>query len=243
MCSSDLIFHIRRNLSPSCRPRDSRLCLVRSAPGFILSARPYHSISALTAAFNHHLWPIQCQSSTRSSNRRYWNMVITLAQSWNFVHFLVPMSLDTLNLSLKAFTFDLVAFGCTSAVIKSCWSAIQNRHKKFKYIHPIYASGQYSAWERCIASAMGALNRIRFPVLKTIVHSLLLWRDSGVHTLSFKSQSSFHSTCNNHLLWSLDLVKQLNSKRDFLPDFHTGYDIPGYDGTAPLILRRRKKRE
>ena len=164
---------------------------MRSAPGFILSARPYHSISALTAAFNHHLWPIQCQSSTRSSNRRYWNMVITLAQSWNFVHFLVPMSLDTLNLSLKAFTFDLVAFGCTSAVIKYIGlpTRFQNRHKDFDYTLPIYGSGQYSAWERCIASA-------RFPVPKTIVHSLLLWRPHSI----LQHRNRLSTALANHLL-------------------------------------------
>ena len=43
------------------------------------------------------------------------------------------MSLDT----LKVFTFDLIAFGCTSAIIKSCWYAIQNRHKEFDYTPPI----------------------------------------------------------------------------------------------------------
>ena len=141
----------------------------------ILSSRPYHSISALTEAFNYHLWPMRCQSSTRSSNWRYWNMVITWALSWNVVHHILPMSLDT----LKAFTFDLVSFGCTSAVIKSCWAAIQIRHKEFEYTPPIHGSGQYSAWERCIASALGAPARIRFPVPKSIVHSLFLWRSTS----------------------------------------------------------------
>ena len=141
----------------------------------ILSSRPYHSISALTAAFNHHLWPMRCQSSTRSSNWRYWNIVITWALSWNVVHHILPMSLDT----LKAFTFDLVSFGCTSAVIKSCWAAIQIRHKEFEYTPPIHGPGQYSAWERCIASALGAPARIRFPVPKSIVHSLFLWRSTS----------------------------------------------------------------
>ena len=143
----------------------------------LLSSRHHHSFSALTEAFNHHLWPMRCQPSTRSSNWRYWNVVITWALSWNVVQNILPMSLDT----LKAFTFDLVSFGCTSAVIRSCWAAIQNRHKEFEYTPPIHGSGQYSAWERCIASAMGAPARIRFTVPKSIVHSLL----TGVHTLSF----------------------------------------------------------
>ena len=51
-------------------------------------SRPYHSVSALTAAFHHHLWPMQYQSSTRSSNLKYWNMIITWALSWNYVHLL-----------------------------------------------------------------------------------------------------------------------------------------------------------
>ena len=117
----------------------------------LLSSRPYHSISALTKAFD------------------YWNMVVTWALSWNVVHHILPMSLDT----LKAFTFDLVSFGCTSAVIKSCWAAIQNRHKEFEYTPPIHGSGQYSAWERCIASALGAPARIRFPVPSTCNDHLL----------------------------------------------------------------------
>ena len=53
----------------------------------ILPSRPYHSISAFTAAFNHPLCPMQ-YSSTRSSNRQYWNMVIAWALSWNVVHLL-----------------------------------------------------------------------------------------------------------------------------------------------------------
>ena len=47
------------------------------------------------------------------------------------------MFLDT----LKAFTFDLVAFRCISAIIKSCWFAIQNRHEEFDHTQLIYGSG------------------------------------------------------------------------------------------------------
>ena len=197
----------------------------------ILSSRPYHSISALTAAFNHHLWPMRCQSSTRSSIWRYWNMVITWALSWNIVKHILPMSLDT----LKAFTFDLVAFGCTSPVIKSCWAAIQNRHKEFDYTPPIYGSGQYSAWERCIASAIGAPARIKFPVPKTIVHSLLLWRPYSI----LQHRNRLSTALATIICSRPSEVAQFQSC-DFWPDFHTGYGIPGYKGTAAFNIKKKK---
>ena len=119
--------------------------------------------------------------------------------------------------TLKAFTFDLVSFGCTSAVINSCSAAIQNRHKEFEYTPPIHGSGQYSAWEHCIASAMGAPARIKFPNPKSIVHSLVLWQ-----ICSRPSKVAHLQSCN------------------FWLDIHTGYCIPGYEGTAAFNIKKNR---
>ena len=105
----------------------------------------------------------------------------------------------------------------------------------FDYTPPIYGSGQYSAWERCIASAIGAPARIKFPVPKTIVHSLLLWRPYSI----LQHRNRLSTALATIICSRPSEVAQFQSC-DFWPDFHTGYGIPGYKGTAAFNIKKKK---
>jgi len=203
----------------------------RYAAASLLRSVPCSSIADLTSAFNQNLWPMRSQASTRLTNWRYWNMVIAWALSWNSVHLLLPMSIDT----LKALTYDLISFGCSCSVVRACWCAIQSRHRSFDYKPPILGSGEFSAWENCIKSALGSPARIRLPVPKSIVHALLAWRPltPGQHCDRLLTALATIICCRP------SEVAQLQSC-DFWPDFHTSYGIPGYIGTAAINIKKKK---
>ena len=140
------------------------------------------------------------------------------------------MSLDT----LKAFTFDLVAFGCTLAVI-----------------NPVG-----------LPSRIGIRNSItnhQFMALDSILHGNVAFHLPWVLLLESIPSSQDHCTftpslastlypaTSNHLSTALETiicsrpgeVAQFQTC-DFWPDFHTGYGIPGYEGTTAFNIKRKR---
>ena len=81
---------------------------------------------------------------------------------------------------------------------------------------------------------IGAPARIRFPVPKTIVHSLLLWL---LHSV-FQHRNCL-STALATILCSRPSKESQFQSCDFWPDFHTSYGIPGYDKTDAFNIKKK----
>ena len=78
------------------------------------------------------------------------------------VHMLLPMSSDT----LKALTYDLLAFGSSVPVIRvtGVWSAIQDRHSHRWLVASIFGAGEIARWNQCIAHIIGIPFLLNFPI-------------------------------------------------------------------------------
>ena len=83
-------------------------------------------LSHLTDAFNTHIWPSTAAPGTRRKNWRNWRAVLTWAVVRDAVGLVLPMSRDT----LKALSWDLIAFHTSRSQIVAVWCAINERHRQ-----------------------------------------------------------------------------------------------------------------
>ena len=130
------------------------------------------SLQDLTDAFNTHIWPSRSQPSTRSKHWDNWAVVVTWAIAWGAVHFILPMSTDT----LKGLSWELLCMGTPRSVIIAIWASIQNRHRVAGLAPPIQGFGEFSAWTRCLACLVGRPTALLFPVHRILVARMLLSR-------------------------------------------------------------------
>jgi hypothetical protein len=196
-----------------------------------VSDRVATSISDLTDAFNTHLWPSRSQASTRAKHWNNWAVVVTWAIAWRAAAYILPMSTDT----LKALTWELLCMGTPRSVITAIWAAVQHRHKVSGLLPPITGFGEFSAWTRCLAGLVGRPTALLFPVHRLLVAAMLRWRPDLARDNRDRLMVALATICCLRVaeLVALQLC-------DLWFDFHTGYGIPGFHGTAAVHVARRK---
>jgi hypothetical protein len=189
------------------------------------------SISGLVAAFNQHIWPSRSQPLTRAKHWDNWAVVVTWAIAWGAVHAILPMHTDI----LKALTWELLCMGTPRSVIIAIWAAVQHRHRTAGLPPPIHGFGEFTAWTRCLSSLMGRPSALLFPIHRVLVAALLRLRPSGLRDNRDRLMIALATICCLRVseLAALQIC-------DIWFDFHTGYGIPGYHGTAAVHIGRRK---
>ena len=188
-------------------------------------------IADLTDAFNTHLWPARSQASTRSKHQSNWAVVVTWAIAWNIVHLILPMRTDI----LKALTWELLCLGTPRSVITAIWAAVQHRHKTAHLHPPIYGFGEFSSWTRCLSRLVGRPSALLFPVHRLMVAAMLRMRPDSDRDNRDRLMVALATICCLRVseLIALQLC-------DVWFDFHTGYGIPGFHGTAAIHVAWRK---
>ena len=189
------------------------------------------TLDGMVAAFNQHIWPSRSQPSTRTKHWDNWAVVVTWAIAWGVVHAILPMHTDL----LKALTWELLCMGTSRAVITAIWAAIQNRHRAAGMIPPIHGFGEFAAWTRCISTLMGRPSALRFPIHRVLVAALLRLRPEGLRDTRDRLLIALATICCLRVAEAAAL-----QICDIWFDFHTGYGIPGYHGTAAVHVGRRK---
>ena len=189
------------------------------------------SLAQLTDAFNQHVWPARAQPETRSKQWGHWCVVVTWAVARKAVELILPMSTDT----LKALTWDMLAFRMSRSQIMAVWNAVQARHRSYALLPPIRGQGEYTAWARMLGSVMGSPMRLKFPIHKAVVAALLRQRPASV------------ADNRNRLLTALATITCLRVSEvarlqtcDLWFDHFTGYGIPGFDGSCAVHVAKRK---
>ena len=195
------------------------------------ASRVATSVADLTEAFNTHIWPSRSQASTRAKHWPNWAVVVTWALAWGALALILPMATDT----LKAISWELLCMGTPRSVITAIWAAVQNRHKVAGLPPPIAGLGEFSAWTRCLASLVGRPTALLFPVHRSIVACLLRMRPSLLRDHRDRLMVALATICCLRVaeLAALQVC-------DLWFDFHTGYGIPGFWGTAAVHVARRK---
>jgi hypothetical protein len=188
-------------------------------------------IADLTDAFNTHLWPARSQASTRSKHQSNWAVVVTWAIAWNIVHLILPMRTDI----LKALTWELLCLGTPRSVITAIWAAVQHRHKTAHLHPPIYGFGEFSSWTRCLSRLVGRPSALLFPVHRLMVVAMLRMRPDSDRDNRDRLMVALATICCLRVseLIALQLC-------DVWFDFHTGYGIRGFHGTAAIHVAWRK---
>lgn len=189
------------------------------------------SLSDLTDAFNAHLWPSRSQASTRGKHQNNWAVVVTWAVAWGAVHLLLPMHTDT----LKALTWELLCLGTPRSVITAIWAAVQHRHKLAQLRPPIFGFGEFSAWTRCLSRLVGRPSALLFPIHRLLVVAMLRSRPDLDRDNRDRLMVALATICCLRVseLIALQLC-------DVWFDFHTGYGVPGFQGTAAIHVAKRK---
>lgn len=202
------------------------------APAMAGIAHPApRSVQGLIAAFNQHIWPSRSQPSTRSKHWGNWAVVVTWAIAWGLLAHILPMPTDI----LKAITWELLCMGTPRSVITAIWGAVQNRHRVAGLHPPIFGFGEFSAWTRCLSSLLGRPSALRFPIHRTLVALLLRLRPTSLRDNRDRLLVALATICC--LRVSEVALLQVC---DVWFDFHTGYGIPGFRGTAAIHIGRRK---
>ena len=202
------------------------------APAMLhLAKEPPRSILGLAAAFDQHVWPSRSQPGTRSKHWDNWAVVVTWAIAWGALLLILPMP----TYLLKAITWELLCMGTPRSVITAIWAAIQNRHRIAGLHPPIYGFGEFSAWTRCLSSLLGRPSALRFPIHRSLVVLLLRLRPASLRDNRDRLMVALATIC---CLRVSELVAL--QVCDLWFDFHTGYGIPGFHGTAAVHVGRRK---
>ena len=151
--------------------------------------------------------------------------------AWGIVHLVLPMHTDT----LKALTWELLCLGTPRSVITAIWAAIQHRHKSAHLPPPIYGFGEFSAWTRCLARLVGRPSALLFPVHRLLVAAMLCMRPDADRDNRDRLMVALATICCLRVaeLVALQLC-------DVWFDFHTGYGVPGFHGTAAIHVAKRK---
>ena len=189
------------------------------------------SVRGLIDAFNQHVWPSRSMPSTRSKHWDNWAVVVTWAIAWGLLLHILPMPTDI----LKAITWELLCMGTPRSVITAIWASIQNRHRVAGLHPPIYGFGEFSAWTRCLSSLLGRPSALRFPIHRSLVALLLRLRPASLRDNRDRLMVALATICCLRVseLAALQIC-------DVWFDFHTGYGIPGFEGTAAIHIDRRK---
>ena len=189
------------------------------------------TIDDLAAAFDRHIMPSSARPRTRDGHWRYWSVVVTWAIVRKSTHLLLPMTRNT----LKALTWDLVSFATSRSLISTVWAAVQARHRLFGYNPPLDRRGEFAAWERSISCIMGRPLSLKLPIHKTVIAWLLRWRPPGV------------ADNRRRLMAALATLACLRVSElcrlqvcDLWFDWHTGWGVPGYEGTCAVHVGVRK---
>jgi len=188
-------------------------------------------LSHLTDAFNTHIWPSTAAPGTRRKNWRNWRAVLTWAVVRDAVDLVLPMSRDT----LKALSWDLIAFRTSRSQIVAVWCAISERHRHFGLTPPIHERGEFSTWCRAIASITGRPLSLKLPVNKHIVRWLLAWRPTkvGEHRARLLTALATIACLRVSEVAALQVC-------DLWFDHFTGMGIPGYEGSCGVHVLKRK---
>ena len=200
---------------------------VRGLGGPGLSA----SLAELTAAFDTHVWPSRAKPVTRRKNWDNWSVVLTWAIAREAVDCVLPMSVDT----LKALSWDLIAFGSSRSQIMAVWAAVQARHRSFALTPPIEGKGEYTAWARTLGSIMGQPLRLKFPIHRAVVAWLLRWRPASVALNRDRLLTALATTA----CLRVGEVARLQSC-DLWFDHFTGFGVPGFEGSCAIYVALRK---
>lgn len=196
-----------------------------------LPPRPAACVADLTAAFNQHIWPSRSQASTRAKHWANWAVVVTWAIAWGAAHLILPMNTDT----LKGLSWELLCMGTSRSVITAIWAAVQHRHRTAGLPPPISGLGEFSAWTRCLAGLVGRPTALLFPVHRLLVAAMLRARPDAARDNRDRLMVALATIC---CLRVAELIAL--QVCDLWFDFHTGYGIPGFRGTAAVHVARRK---
>jgi len=200
----------------------------RELPGPGMSA----SLAELTAAYNTHVWPARSGvPKTRGKNWSNWVTVLTWAVARKAMPLLLPMSIDT----LKALSWDLIAFGASCSQIVAVWSAIQSRHRWYSLPEPIYGRGEFSAWVRSIGTITGRPIKLKFPIHQAVVRWLLRWRPASVAVNRDRILTALATVA----CMRVSEVARLQSC-DLWFDHFTGYGVHGFEGSCAVHVALRK---
>ena len=190
------------------------------------------SLAELTAAYNTHVWPARSGvPNTRGKNWSNWVTVLTWAVARKAMPLLLPMSVDT----LKALSWDLIAFGASCSQILAVWSAIQSRHRWYSLPEPIHGRGEFSAWARSIGTITGRPMKLKFPIHKAVVQWLLRWRPTRVAV----NRDRILTALATIACMRVSEVARLQSC-DLWFDHFTGYGVGGFEGSCAVHVAYRK---
>ena len=98
------------------------------------------TLEQLSATFDECVEPAKLEASTKGYQAA-WLTVVTWGVAHESVHLLLPMSQAT----VKALTQGLLMVGCTAGMVKTIWSCIEARHKRFGHPLPLGKAGNFNA--------------------------------------------------------------------------------------------------
>ena len=142
---------------------------------------------------------------------------------------------STFTLAMASPVFTAPQRSTPRSVLTSIWAAIQNRHRVAGLHPPLHGFGEFSAWTRCLSSLLGRPSALRFPIHRSLVVLLLRLRPSSLRDNRDRLLVALATIC---CLRVSELVAL--QVCDLWFDFHTGYGIPGFHGTAAVHVGRSK---
>mgnify|MGYP003346699864 CR=1 FL=1 len=157
--------------------------------------------------------------------------MLTWAIARDATHRLLPMAKGT----LKALSWDLVAFRVSASVMASVWAAVQARHHMLDLVPPLSRRGEFSAWAKSVAAFAGRPLDLKLPIHKSVVHRLLAWRPDT----AAQHRARLVAALATLACLRVSEAAQLQAC-DLRFDHFTGYGAPGYEGTCGVYVTKRK---
>ena len=189
------------------------------------------TVDELAEAFDLHIAPSRVVPKTRSGHWRNWSLVVTWAVVRKATQLIMPMPINT----LKAITIDLITLAASRSQIESVWQAIQARHRLFGLVPPLHGRGEYTAWARSIGTIMGRPLSLKLPIHKKVVAWLLRWRPESL----VENRGRLMAALATLACMRVSEVSRLQVC-DLWFDWHTGWGVPGYEGTCAVHIGKRK---
>ena len=192
------------------------------------------ALVSMARAFATNVLPMECVASTRSQQWHNWRSVVTWAIAFKSVDRLLPMSITT----LQALSWQLLVLQCGPAHMQQIWAAISKRHFYRRLAPPLSSKGEYSKWAKATNVMMGRPKLLKFPIRREHIWRLLSL--PNVRVESYVVQRNVLATVVATICCArVSEIAELQAC-DVLFDFDTLRGDPFFQGTAAVLIRRRK---
>jgi hypothetical protein len=197
----------------------------------LLDAAVPGDLAARAAAFDQHVAPSSECVSTRAKAMAGWRTVVTWAVSHSALAYILPMS----AVHFKALAWDLLAMGCSLAIVKGTVDAVLARHRRFNLPPPTSGARAYSRLMASLARFQGQQRPLKLPISAALVARCL--RHLRGQPLGVQRN------CLAAAVATVACLRPSEGARLQVCDFLVGFDTrfsPAYAATAALNIMSRK---